>query len=155
MEPRVCDKQRGHDHHSGGRFTAGVAAGQSYLNIHSSTFPGGEIRGTLLLFRFRDNSALGSGTTGVAGALDSLGAGTGALSDALVNLAFLTPEQQAASLGRLTPSSSRGRLAVTTGNFDANFDLVGSRLDGLRWAGWGSDASGFRNRNLVRRAWRE
>jgi hypothetical protein len=27
---------------------AGMLAGQSYLNIHSTTFPGGEIRGTLL-----------------------------------------------------------------------------------------------------------
>jgi len=57
-------------------FLAGVAAGQSYLNIHSTTFPGGEIRGNLELFRFAGNSSLKSGSIGVATALDSLGAGT-------------------------------------------------------------------------------
>lgn len=32
---------------AGAAFLAGMAAGKSYLNIHTSTFPGGEIRGFL------------------------------------------------------------------------------------------------------------
>jgi outer membrane autotransporter protein len=114
-------------------FLTGVLAGQSYLNIHTSMFIGGEIRGTLQLFSFAANAALSTRTSGVAGALDSLGAGTGDLNTALVNMAFLSPAQQAAALARLTPSSSRGRLAATTGNFDANFDMIDNRLDGIRW----------------------
>jgi len=126
-------------------FLNGIAAGQSYLNVHSSTFGGGEIRGNLVLFQFAANAALGTGTRGVATALDSLGAGTGKLSDTLVNLAFLTSAQQATALGKLTPTASRGKLVVTTGNFDANFDQVGSRLDGLRWADREKSGSGKRN----------
>jgi outer membrane autotransporter protein len=113
-------------------FFAGVAARQSYLNIHTSAFPGGEIRGTLELFSFAANPGMASQLGGVATALDSLGAGTGSLNNALVSLAFLTPDQQAAALARLTPSSSRGRLAVTAGAFDTNFDTIGNRLDVLR-----------------------
>jgi len=113
-------------------FLAGVTAGQSYLNVHSVTFPGGEIRGTLQLFSFAANPFMTTQLTGVAGALDSLGAGTGTLNNALVNMAFLSPEQQAAALSRLTPSSSRGRRAATAAAFDQNFDTIGRRLYVLR-----------------------
>jgi outer membrane autotransporter protein len=112
----------------------GVELGQSYLNIHTSMFAGGEIRGTLELFRFTENDFLARNSRGVAGALDSLGAGTGALNNTLVSMAFLTPAERATALAQLTPSTSRGRLTVTAGNFDTNFDLVGSRLDGVRWS---------------------
>jgi len=115
-------------------FLAGVAAGQSYLNIHSTTFPGGEIRGNLELFRFAGNSSLKSGSIGVATALDSLGAGTGKLSDALVGMAFLAAAPQAAAVEKLAPISSRGRLVVTTGHADTNFDQISNRLDVLRRA---------------------
>lgn len=126
-------------------FLAGAAAGQSYLNIHSSLFGSGEIRGTLLLFQFSVNPFMTTQVASVAGALDSLGAGTGSLNNALVNMAFLTPEQQVTALAKLTPSSSRGRLAGTTGNFNANFDLVGNRLDGLRWQDRSQTLSGSGN----------
>lgn len=113
-------------------FVAGVAAGQSYLNIHSTTFPGGEIRGSLVRQTFAGNAALSARTQGVAAGLDSLGAGTGAVSDAVVALAIFTPTQQAAALERLAPSASSGVLVAASESFGQTFDQVGSRMDGLR-----------------------
>lgn len=54
-------------------FVAGVAAGRSYLNVHSSTSPGGEIRGTLILHSFVPAASTRTGSLAVA--LNSLGAG--------------------------------------------------------------------------------
>jgi outer membrane autotransporter protein len=113
-------------------FIAGVAANQSYLNIHSATFPGGEIRGFLVLQKFASNPNLSVRTTGVAGALDSLGAGTGAVSDALVALTALSPAQQAAALELLTPIASRGTLVAASSSLDTTFDQLSNHLDGLR-----------------------
>src|SRR5436190_893646 len=86
-------------------FIAGMAAGQGYLNIHSTTFGGGEIRGFLVLNRFAANTL--ATANGAAAALDSLGAGTGVLNDALVSLAAMPAPQQAAGIDKLTPSTSR------------------------------------------------
>jgi outer membrane autotransporter protein len=112
-------------------FLAGVAAGQTYLNLHSLTFPGGEIRGLLIRQSFASNAALSPTTRGAAAGLDSLGAGTGALSDAIVTLAFLSPAQQAAALEKLAPSASRGPWLATAYSMGSTFDQVDGRVDGL------------------------
>ncbi len=131
-------------------FMAGVAANQSYLNIHSTTFTGGEIRGFLVLNRFTANASLGRGAQGAAAALDSLGAGTGTLSNALVTLVGLAPAPQAAAIAMLTPTVSRGAYVVVAQGISTAFDQVSDRLDGLRAAGGdqgpaspASAASGF------------
>jgi outer membrane autotransporter protein len=116
-------------------FITGVAAGRSYLNIHSTTFGGGEIRGFLVLNSFAGNAALGAGIKGAAAALDSLGAGTGALSNALVTLAALAPAPQAAAITMLAPAASRGPQAVVSESVSTAFDRVSDRLGGLRLAG--------------------
>lgn len=113
-------------------FVAGVNAGRSYFNVHSVMFPAGEIRGNLVRFTFAGNSGLSARTTGAAAALDSLGAGTGELTDTLLALAFLTPEQQVAALETVSPATSRGVQVATLENMHAVFDQVGDRLDGLR-----------------------
>jgi outer membrane autotransporter protein len=123
-------------------FAAGVAAGRSYLNIHSTTFPGGEIRGVLVLNSFAANPSLGLQGRSAATALDSLGAGTGALSNALVSLAFLAPADQAAAIGRLSPTPSRGTHAAVTESVSTAFDQMSHRLGGLRNESAGQD-SGF------------
>lgn len=113
-------------------FVAGVAAGRSYLNIHSTTFPSGEIRGTLVQQTFAGNAALSPRAQGVAAGLDSLGAGTGVVSDAIVALAIFTPTQQADALERLAPTASNGVLVAASESVSQTFDQVGARLDGLR-----------------------
>jgi outer membrane autotransporter protein len=123
-------------------FVAGVAANQSYLNIHSTTFPGGEIRGFLVLNRFAAAPGLSAGAAGAATALDSLGAGTGSLNNALVALAVLTPAQQAAAIEQLTPSASRASFMVTSEAMSLAFDQVSNRLDGLRVAPGGAPLGG-------------
>jgi outer membrane autotransporter protein len=114
------------------RFIAGMTAGQSYFNIHTVMFPGGEIRGNLVLFLFANNPGLSARTQGAAAALDSLGAGTGTLTDNLLSLAILTDPQQVAALEQLSPSTSRGLLVAASEGMSAVFDQVGDRLDGLR-----------------------
>jgi outer membrane autotransporter protein len=113
-------------------FVTGVNAGRSYFNIHTVMFPGGEIRGNLVRFLFANNSGLSPQTLGVASSLDSLGAGTGALTNDLLSLAILTNPQQVTALEQLSPSTSRGLLVATTESMGAVFDQVGDRLDGLR-----------------------
>ena len=114
------------------RFVSGMNAGQSYFNIHTVMFGGGEIRGNLVRFLFANNPGLSPQTAGVADALDSLGAGSGALTNDLLSLAILTDPQQVTALGQITPSTSRGLLVAATEGMSAVFDQVGDRLDGLR-----------------------
>lgn len=109
-------------------FIAGVNAGRSYLNVHTTFAPGGEIRGILMLQTFAGNAALTEATRGVAAALDSLGAGTGATSDAIVTLAFMTPAQQNAALAKLNPVTSSGPLLTKTHSVAATFDQIDSRV---------------------------
>ncbi len=112
-------------------FLAGVAAGnRSYLNIHSASFPGGEIRGTPVLFSFVPSAT--ARTNSAAVALDSLGAGTGALTDKLMTLAAATPAAQATALERLLPSASYASQLVTFGSMTTAFDQFGARLQGLQ-----------------------
>jgi outer membrane autotransporter protein len=111
---------------------AGVASGQIYFNLHSSVFGGGELRGFLVLNRFQDNA--GMGAQGAAVALDALGAGTGILSDTLVTLALLSPAEQAAALGKLSPNASRGTQVAVSENISTAFDQLSNRMDGLRLA---------------------
>ena len=116
-------------------FMAGVAAGQSYLNVHSTTFAGGEIRGFLVLNHFVANTSLTRTAQGAAAALDSLGAGTGTLSNALVSLVALAPAPQAAAISMLTPTVSNGAQMVVGEGIRTGFDRISDRLDGLRAAG--------------------
>ena len=126
------------------RLIAGANAGQAYFNIHSVMFPAGEIRGNLVRFTFAGNSGLGARTQGAAAALDSLGAGTGALTDQLLSLAILTDAQQVAALEQMSPSTSRGLQVAAMESMDAVFDQVGDRLDGLRLTGdKASEAQGY------------
>lgn len=111
-------------------FVAGVAAGRSYLNIHSSTSPGGEIRGTLLLNSFA--AAASPRSAGLAAALDSLGAGTGAVSDRLVAMALLNSTAQKSAIDMLLPTSSTAVETVIADTLFTDFDQMGSRLQGLR-----------------------
>src|SRR5436190_7445939 len=111
-------------------FIAGMAAGQGYLNIHSTTAPGGEIRGFLVLNKFAANT--GATAKGAAAALDSLGAGTGVLNDALVNLAAMPAADQAVGIDKLTPSTSRAVQVTVSESISTVFDQVSNRLDGLR-----------------------
>jgi outer membrane autotransporter protein len=116
-------------------FVAGVNASRSYFNIHSVMFPTGEIRGNLVRFTFAGNSGLSAQTAGAAAALDSLGAGTGALTNDLLSLAILTDAQQVVALEQASPSSSHGVQVAAMENMSAVFDQVGDRLDGLRLPG--------------------
>jgi outer membrane autotransporter protein len=112
-------------------FLAGVTAGNmSYLNIHSASFPGGEIRGTPVRFSFVPSAT--AQTNSAAVALDSLGAGTGALTDKLMTLAAATSAAQATALERLLPSASYASELVTFGSMTTTFDQFGARLQGLR-----------------------
>lgn len=113
-------------------FATGVAAGRSYLNIHSASFPGGEIRGTLVLHSFVP--AASSRTSSLAAALNSLGAGTGAVSDKLVGMAMMDTAGQQAAMEKLLPTSSFAVQAATSNNLLVNFDQMGSRMQGLRLA---------------------
>ncbi len=111
---------------------AGVAAGRSYFNLHTSTYPGGELRGILVLNVFAANSALSTGARNAATVLDTRGAGTGALNTALVSLAGMAATPQAAAMERLTPNASRAVRLVSSEMVNATFDHVGNHLGGLR-----------------------
>jgi outer membrane autotransporter protein len=118
-------------------FLAGVAAGNSYLNIHSSFAPGGEIRGTLTLFTFATDAP--PALAGVAGGLDSLGAGTGIVNERLVALAMLEPVTRGRALTALMPISGAGLSTLTANTLFFDYDQIGNRLGALRRD---NDASG-------------
>jgi hypothetical protein len=118
-------------------FLAGVAAGNSYLNIHSSFAPGGEIRGTLTLFKFATGAA--PAVAGMAGALDSLGAGTGVVNERLVSLAMLDSATRERAMLTLLPISGAGLSELTANTLFFDYDQIGNRLGGLRP---NNDASG-------------
>jgi outer membrane autotransporter protein len=109
---------------------AGLAGGQAYLNIHSSTSPGGEIRANLTRFSFVPAS---NGTTaGLAAALDALGTGTGAAGDRLMSMAMLDNAGQAAALNLLLPVSASVVATTMTNGLYSEYDQLSNRLGGLR-----------------------
>lgn len=110
----------------------GAAAGGAYLNIHSTTSGGGEIRGTLVRFSFAP--AANTATSGVAAALDSLGAGTGVVNERLVALAMLNTSQQTSALVSLLPVASSVVSTLASNALFADYDQIGNRLGGLRVA---------------------
>ena len=118
----------------------GAATGGAYLNIHSSSSGGGEIRGTLVRFNFAPAS--NSATSGLAAALDSLGAGTGNVNNRLVEMAMLNTSQQSAAMAALLPVSSAVVSTMASNLLFADYDQIGNRLVGLRTAG-GEAGTGF------------
>ncbi len=121
-------------------FVTGVASGGAYLNIHSATSPGGEIRGTLLPFSFA--TAANSATAGIAASLNSLGVSTGALNERLVTIAMLNAAQQQAAMASLQPLPGSAVALVTSNSLFTNYDQIGNRLGGLR-DGASTAGSGF------------
>ena len=113
-------------------FIAGVAAGQAYLNYHSSTFGGGEIRGFLVRNVFANTSGLSDGAKNAATVLDTLGAGTGLLSNALVSLVSMSATSEAAAIEKLTPQASRGARVVAAEFATSAFDQVSDHVGALR-----------------------
>jgi outer membrane autotransporter protein len=109
---------------------AGLAGGNAYLNIHSTTAPGGEIRANLMPFSFVPAS---NGTTAsLAAALDTLGSGTGAVSDRLMSMAMLDNAGQAAALNLLLPVSTSVVATTMTNGLYSEYDQLSNRLGGLR-----------------------
>ena len=108
-------------------------AGRAYLNIHSSTSPGGEIRANLVRFSFGGAST--PRTAGVAAALDSLGAGTGAVNERLMTMAFLDNAPQLSAMEALLPTPTTVVAATATNGLYADFDQIANRLAGLRAEG--------------------
>lgn len=111
-------------------FANGVAIGQAYLNIHSVTSPGGEIRGTLQRFSFVGASS--GVTASVAGALDSLGAATGVVNERLVNIAMSGTSAQSSALLDLLPVSGQVVSTLASNTLFSDYDQIGNRLGGLR-----------------------
>ncbi|MDR0779890.1 MAG: autotransporter domain-containing protein [Pseudomonadales bacterium] len=109
---------------------AGVTAGSAYLNIHSTFATGGEIRGTLTLFKFTTGAA--PTVASVAGALDSLGAGTGVVNERLVTMAMLEPATRTQAMTALQPLSGASLSALTANTLFLDYDQIGNRLGGLR-----------------------
>jgi outer membrane autotransporter protein len=110
--------------------SAGLDGGRAYLNIHSSTSPGGEIRGNLVRFSFA--TAASPRTASLAAALDALGAGTGAVNERLVAMASLGNPQQLAAMESLAPISANVVVATLTNSLYADYDQISNRLAGLR-----------------------
>lgn len=108
----------------------GANAGQAYLNVHSASFPGGEIRGTLLRHSFIPNAT--ARTIGLAAALDSLGAGTGVLNERLVQIAAAPPAVQAAVMEQMLPTSMFATETLTSSVMLTTFEQISYRLQGLR-----------------------
>lgn len=124
-------------------FATGIAAGGAYFNVHTATSPGGEIRGNLQRFSFVP--AATPLTASVAGALDSLGAGTGAVNERLVTMALASNAQQATAMASLLPASSLATATVAGNGLFSDYDQISNRLGGLRSTEanglWGKAAS--------------
>ena len=120
-------------------FISGVAAGRSYLNIHSAISPGGELRGNLVPHSFVASASMRSNS--IAAALDSLGTGTGAVTDRLVGMAMLTSAGEKSAMELLLPSSAFAVQTVTSNTLLTAFDQMGSRLQGLRISAAGTTAA--------------
>lgn len=108
----------------------GLDAGRSYLNIHTSTSPGGEIRANLQRFSFLPASS--GQTTGLAYALDAIGAGTGALNESLVTLAGLDNAQLGNALRVLMPLPTPVVATTLFNGLYGDYDQISNRLGGLR-----------------------
>lgn len=111
-------------------FLAGLNAGQSYFNIHSSFAAGGEIRGNLALFKFANGAS--AMNTGVAAALDALGANTGGVNDRLMAIASLNGSALQDAESALLPLPTLGVASVVANGTFAGFDQISNRLGGLR-----------------------
>lgn len=108
----------------------GLDAGRAYLNIHTSTSPGGEIRANLTRFSFAP--AAGARASGLASALDGLGAGSGGQGARLMTLAMMDNAQQAAALAALLPMPATVATSTLANNLYADYDQLSNRLAGLR-----------------------
>ena len=113
------------------RLSSALDAGQAYLNIHTSTSPGGEVRANLQRFSFVPASSSGR-TTGLAYALDQMGAGTGAANERLMSLAMLDNAQLGAALVQLLPMPTNAVVSTLTNGLYADYDQISNRLGGLR-----------------------
>jgi hypothetical protein len=113
--------------------SAGLNGGNSYLNIHSSTSPGGEIRANLARFSFA--TAATGDTLALARSLDQLGAGTGGLNERLVGIAMLSNADQARALNALMPVSTTVVSTTMTNGLYSEYDQLSNRLGGLRAEG--------------------
>jgi uncharacterized protein with beta-barrel porin domain len=132
MERSIHHRQRGEPLQVRSPHSSRVSRRTELSEHHSTTFPGGEIRGNSNSSVCRKLS-LKSGSKGVATALDSLGAAQQAVRcPGRHGISAAAP--QTAAVEKLAPISSRGRLVVTTGHADTNYDQISNRLDVLRRA---------------------
>ncbi|MEY4642442.1 MAG: hypothetical protein RLZZ227_2436 [Pseudomonadota bacterium] len=111
----------------------GLNAGSAYLNIHSSTAPGGEVRANLARFSFA--TAANADMRSLAQSLDQLGAGTGGLNERLVGIAMLDNAGQARALNALMPVSTTVVSTTMTNGLYSEYDQLSNRLGGLRAEG--------------------
>ncbi|HEY0961716.1 MAG TPA: autotransporter domain-containing protein [Pseudomonadales bacterium] len=104
--------------------------GRSYLNIHTTTSPGGELRANLHRFSFMP--AASGRTTSIAYALDALGAGDGAQGQSLLTLAAMDNAQLGRALGVLMPLPSPVVATTMFNGLFTEYDQISNRLGGLR-----------------------
>lgn len=108
----------------------GLNGGRAYLNIHTTTSPGGEIRANLQRFSFLPASS--GRTTGLAYALDALEAGDGAQSQSLLALAAMDNAQLGRALAVLMPLPTPVVANTLFNGLFGEYDQISNRLGGLR-----------------------